>query len=163
MTGLNDSGVTKRNYENIINQETCLFYLFWAWCLCLANIPSFVRLNLWNGSCTSLWRPDSGEEGRRQALWGFKVFKTDIYIQQHYFRHNATYNSICIFGFFSSLHVSSSVGHHQMLQLTPKLLYWLHQYKQGERMRDIDKLTTPQERKHFNNTNNNNNFKNKLF
>jgi hypothetical protein len=39
---------------------------------------------------------------------------------------------------------------------------WLHQYKQGGRMRNIGKWTTPQERKNFNNTNNNN-FKNKLF
>jgi hypothetical protein len=33
---------------------------------------------------------------------------------------------------------------------------WLHQYKQGGRMRDIDKWTTPQERKNLNNRNNNN-------
>jgi hypothetical protein len=26
---------------------------------------------------------------------------------------------------------------------------WLHQYKQGGRMRDIDKWTTPQERNNF--------------
>jgi hypothetical protein len=33
---------------------------------------------------------------------------------------------------------------------------WLHQYKQGGRIHDIDKWTTPQERKNLNNTNNNN-------
>jgi hypothetical protein len=38
---------------------------------------------------------------------------------------------------------------------------WLHQYKQGGRMRDIDKWTTPQERKNFKNKNNNN-FKNEI-
>jgi hypothetical protein len=40
---------------------------------------------------------------------------------------------------------------------------WLHQYKGGGHMHDIDKWTTPQERKNFNNTNNNNNFKDKNF
>jgi hypothetical protein len=37
----------------------------------------------------------------------------------------------------------------------------LHQYKQGGRVHEIDKWMTPQERKNFNNTNNNN-FKDKI-
>jgi hypothetical protein len=33
---------------------------------------------------------------------------------------------------------------------------WLHQYEQGRRTHEVDKWTTPQERKNCNNTNNNN-------
>jgi hypothetical protein len=46
----------------------------------------------------------------------------ELLAQCHYYRHNTTQSHIYIL-FFLSQHVSASVGHLEVLALTPKLLY----------------------------------------
>jgi hypothetical protein len=42
-----------------------------------------------------------------------------------------------------------------LIKTPRRVKQWLHQYKRGGRMHDIDKLMTPQQRKNFKNKNNN--------
>jgi hypothetical protein len=126
-------------------------YVFVAWCLikhrdvfAFAKVFTFVLAFL----CRKMWNLKNCFFVRSVGLhcpriwWGgvivylFPLYIPSfscisvlplVYAQCHYHRHNATQSHIYILLFLSQ-HVSASVGHLQVLPLTPKLLYsidWL--------------------------------------